>query len=335
MPAPQVIVVSPRGSGTPLLADAMTRLGHTSYGTMSGHVPHGSDRPDQPGPGEVHALLTAAYGEDRAARLLHRRGPEHAGLTDAFHTAVSALWRVWWARLGQPVTAASPVDPGAESRLARLPDAELRRLLPGRGCWYVSGLDLGRADAGFLRAWHADARPPIIFHHRDVRDRVISLIRLLSGPADRVGTLPDQLIYRDIVGALPTMDARITLALTDPDFPGMAETRSCQWLLRHPAVTVITHEDLAGPAHGGTAEAREQALSRIREAIGHPSPAGTDPPPGRLPNPTPTPGADARTGGGGAGDLTVGIWRSHFTPAHERLLDRHYGDLPAACREAV
>ncbi|AXG76425.1 hypothetical protein [Streptomyces paludis] len=314
-PAPHVIVVSPRGSGTPLLADALTRLGHTPYGTMSGHALEGAD---QPGPGEVHALLTAAYGEQRAARLLHRQGPEYAELTAAFHTAVSALWRTWWTRLGQPVTGASPVTPDVENRLTRLPDAELRRLLPGRGCWYLNSLDLQRADAGFLRTWHTEARPPIVYHHRDLRDRVISLVLLLSGPASQAGTLPDQLIYRDILGALPTVEDRVTLALTDPDFPGMAETRRCQWLLRHPAVTVITHEDLAGPAHGGTAEARERALTRLAQATGHPPTTATEA--------ATTVGAAAQAG---SDDLAVGLWHEYFTPAHERLLNQHHGDLPA------
>ncbi|MFJ1574778.1 hypothetical protein [Streptomyces sp. NPDC088182] len=210
------------------------------------------------------------------------------------------------------------MDPALEGRLGRVPDGELHRLLPGRGCWYVTSLDLQRAEAGFLRAWHADKQPPVIFHHRDVRDRIISQIRLLSGPAERVGSLPDHLIYRDIVSALPTMDARITLALTDPAFPGMEEARRCQWLARHPAVTVITHEELAGPAHGGTAEAREEAVTRLLHATGHPSlsPDSLSP---DLPSP--------RSGDGD--DLEVGVWRRHFTPAHERIFSRLHSDLPA------
>ncbi|MFB6980355.1 hypothetical protein [Streptomyces scopuliridis] len=312
MAAPQLIVVSPRGSGTPLLTEITTALGYSSYGTMSEARPAaGHERPG-PGPGEVYPLLTAAYGQDRAVRLLRGRDGERDELSTAFQEAVSAVWRVWWTRLGQPVTLPSPVDPVLEGRLARVPDGELPRLLPGRGCWYVNGLDLQRAAAGFLRAWHqAGGKPPVIFHHRDVRDRIISQIRLLSGPADRVGSLPEHLIYRDIVSALPTMDARITLALTDPAFPGMEEARRCQWLSHHPAVTVITHEELAGPAHGGTTEARQEALSQLLHATGHPS---------RSLNPP--------CSGTGDGDgLEVGVWRRHFTPAHERLFARHHSDL--------
>ncbi|MGW6604069.1 hypothetical protein [Streptomyces sp. NPDC055036] len=314
MAAPQLIVVSPRGSGTPLLTEITTALGYSSYGTMSDARPIGDER-HGPGPGEVYSLLAAAFGQDRAVQLLRRRDGERDELNSAFQAAVSAVWRVWWTHLGQPVTLASPVDPALEGRLARVPGGELHRLLPGRGCWYVTALDLQRAEAGFLRAWHADGQPPIIFHHRDVRDRIISQIQLLSGPAERVGSLPDHLIYRDIVSALPTMDARITLALTDPAFPGMEEARRCQWLARHPAVTVITHEELAGPARGGTVEARQEAVTRLLHATGHPAR------PMELPSPMPSP----RTGDGD--DLEVGIWRRHFTPAHERILSRLHSDL--------
>ncbi|MGY0466266.1 hypothetical protein ACW14Y_39290 [Kitasatospora sp. cg17-2] len=308
MVLPQLIVVSPRGSGTPLLARITSALGYTPYGTMSGTRPDGGGRP---GPGEVSPLLRAAYGQDEAGRLLLGQRDHRAELEAAFQQAVTAVWRVWWTRLGQPVTAASPVDPVLEDRLTRVPDSDLPRLLPGRGCWYVNSLDLERADAGFLRAWHTTARPPIVYHHRDVRDRVVQQIHLLSQPAGHVGSLPDHLVYRDIVSALPTMDARITLALTDPGFPGMREARSCQWLLRHPAVCVLTHEELAGPAQGGSTEARNRALDRLLTATGHPDPAAAR---AALPEP-------------GSDELPVGAWRTHFTPEHERLLRRHHADL--------
>jgi hypothetical protein len=335
MTAPQVIVVSPRGSGTPLLAGVTTALGHTPYGTMSGAASTGDEHP---GPGKVLPLLAAAYGRERAAGLLHRQADEWGTLQAAFQEAVGALWRVWWRRLGQPVTLASPVDPVLEDRLSRVPDEELPGLLPGRGCWYVNSLDLQRADGGFLRAWHATGQPPVVFHHRDLRDRIISQIRLLSRPAGQVGSLPDHLVYRDIVSALPTMDAKITLALTDPGFPGMRDARECLWLLRHPAVHVITHEDLAGPAHGGTAEARQRALTRLLAALGHPGPPSIAAPDDGVQVNSVT-GAGVKGVGGGAGgsgdgpdhdDLAVGVWRRHFTAEHERLLDRYHGDLLTA-----
>ncbi|WP_405793712.1 hypothetical protein [Streptomyces sp. NBC_01506] len=310
MAVPQMIAVSLPGSGTPLLADVTSALGYTSYGTMSGDPAAGADRPG-PGPGEVYALLTAAYGPDRTALLLNPRYDREI-LEGAFHQAVSALWRVWWTRLGQPTTLASAVDPDIESRLTRLPDTTLLGLLPGRGCWYVTGLDLRYADADFLRTWHTRSQPPIVHHHRDIRDRIISQIRALSRPADRVGTLPEHLIYRDILATRPTLDAKITLALTDPGFPGMREGHRCQWLLHHPAICVITHEELAGPELGGSTDARDRALARLLTATGHPAETGDIPAP---------------TADGATEDLAVGVGRELFTPDHERLLRRHHSAL--------
>ncbi|WP_406116256.1 hypothetical protein [Streptomyces sp. NBC_01014] len=157
---------------------------------------------------------------------------------------------------------------------------------------------------------HADGWPPLVFHHRDIRDRIVGQIRALTQPADPVGSLPEHLVYRDILTALPTLDARITLALTDPGFPGTEEARRSRWLLHHPAVCVITHEELAGPGRGGTIHARAQALTRLLTAISHPDPSAvpTAPPPA-------APGAE---------DLAIGTGRALFTPAHERLLDRHH-----------
>ncbi|MEV0780733.1 hypothetical protein ACIBLA_01730 [Streptomyces sp. NPDC050433] len=325
MTVSQVIVVSPPGSGAPLLADLTSALGHLSYGTMSATPASGARPARTPELVAMRPLLTAAHGEEEAELLLKRGAEDRAALDRAFREAAGALWRVWWMRLGQPVAVASPVDPGLEGRLARLPQGELPGLLPGRGCWYVDSLDLRRADTGFLRAWHHGGQPPVVFHHRDVRDRIVSQILSLSRPGDPAGAMPEQLIYRDIVGALPTMEAKITFALTDPGFPGMEEARRCLWLLHHPAVTVITHEDLAGPANGGTAAGRERAVTRLLEVTGL------------------TPSADGPADSAEAAsqparedaDLTVGQWRGLFTPAHERLLDRRHGDLlttPAAVR---
>ncbi|OUC76877.1 hypothetical protein CA983_43920, partial [Streptomyces swartbergensis] len=297
---PQLIVVSPPGSGTALLHQITTALGYTSRGTMSAAAGHTT----AVAPGEVYPLLEAAYGRDKAVRLIqaHHQNQADTQLEDAYTTTVEILWRVWWRRLGQPVTAHTPLDPALEDRLARHSDESLLRLLPGRDAWYVTDLDLTRTDGGLLRHWAATGRPAIIYHHRDAGDRIISLVQNLS--RGQVGTMPHHLIYQGILATLPTTDAKLTLALTDPDFPA---TRPATWLHHHPDVITVTHEDLAGPAYGGTTHARNAALTRLTTALGHPQETAT-----ALP--------DAPSGLPG---LTVGAFKKHATPHHQQLLASH------------
>ncbi|WP_171171513.1 hypothetical protein [Streptomyces sp. I05A-00742] len=94
--------------------------------------------------------------------------------------------------------------------------------------------------------------------------------------------------------------------MTDPCFPGIAETAHSHWLARHPAVITLTHEELAGPAYGGTSRARRAALSRLLTATGRPREFAA------LPAPHP-----------GHPHLRIGHATRHFGPQHERLLRDH------------
>ncbi|CAL9278971.1 hypothetical protein [Streptomyces sp. SudanB182_2057] len=300
----QLVVVYLPGSGIELLHPVLTALGYTPRGTLnSAAEPATGARP-----GEVYPLLEAAYGTDEAVRLLqdyHHSTRDPADLQDAWNGAVLTLWRVWWQRLGQPVTAHTPLDPAVEQRLTRLDDALLISLLPGRNAWYVNELDPTRADAGLLRHWHTTGHPPVVHLHRDPGDRITSLIQHLCRQDGRVGTIPAHLIYRDILTALPTMDARLTHALSDPHFPGNTAALHTAWLRHHPAVTTLTCEELAGPDYGGTLPARHAALTRLTAALGHPNPAPDD-----LPGPPPD-----------RPDLTTGLFHQHADPHHKQLLD--------------
>ncbi|MFC8593794.1 hypothetical protein [Streptomyces atroolivaceus] len=312
MIAPHFVVVSPLGSGTRALADITNALGYTPHGTVSGTADTSQQRPF---PGETAPLLQAAYGLQETVSLLRagRSGHEQE-LQSAFKEAVNALWRRWWSVLGQPITHASPLDPAVEAGLMRIPGPGLLKLLPGRGCWYVSSLDLDRADGELLRHWAVSGNPRIVYHHRDVRDRITQQVHALTQPSGRVGTLPENLIYQRILTSLPDTDARITYALTDPNFPGMREASASAWLLHHPDVCVLRHDHLAGPAN-----TRKQELSRLLAAIAHPDPTTA------LASLPPLHHPDRSTYG-----LMPGIWRKHFTPGHERLLTEHHSHLLAS-----
>ncbi|MEU6394810.1 hypothetical protein [Streptomyces sp. NPDC046939] len=265
-PPQHLIVVSLPGSGTELLHEITTALGYTSRGTMS----PSTETAAQPGPGEVYALLEAAYGPERAAALLqaHHRHRDTGSLQHAYTDALHLLWRVWWKRLGQPVTAHTTLNSETEARLNAQTDAGLLRLLPGRDAWYVTGLNPAHVDGGLLRHWAATGQPAILYHHREPRDRALALIQHLTRDDGNVGTIPGHLIYRDILTALPGTEERLILALTDPDFPGNEEARHTGWLSRHPAVLTVTHKELAGRDPGGTTTARTRALAHLANWLG-------------------------------------------------------------------
>ncbi|MGW6062615.1 hypothetical protein [Streptomyces sp. NPDC055189] len=133
------------------------------------------------------------------------------------------------------------------------------QLLPGRDAWYVTGLNPAHADGGLLRHWAATGRPAILYHHRDPRDRALAVIEHLTCEDGDVGTMPGHLVYRDILTVLRGTDAGLALALA---------TRTSPATKRHgtpggsPAIPPSTpsHEELAGPHHGGTTNARTRAL---------------------------------------------------------------------------
>ncbi len=282
MPVPsQLVIVSPPGSGTALLQQATSALGYTPRGTVTSQ--NADDSPLAVAPGEVLPLLEAAYGREPALVLIechhHQRATQE--LQDAYTLALETLWRVWWRRLGQPVTAHTPLDASVEMRLSRHSDELLLQLLPGRDAWYVTHLDPARMDGGLLRHWAATGQPTLICHHRDPGDRFLALLEYLTRDDGTVGTLPEHLLYRAVLTALPTLDARLTYALNDPHFPAHPHhAPSTHWLRHHPAVLTLHHEDLTGPPYGGTTQARTTALQQLATALGHPDATFPDPPPG-------------------------------------------------------
>ncbi|MFD9368857.1 hypothetical protein ACFWA6_14300 [Streptomyces sp. NPDC060020] len=96
---------------------------------------------EQLGPGQsaVDNPLTP-----KPRRLPHPHA-EGAGRRPRLHRTEPALDRGHFSAF-----AASPIDADLESRLLRIPASELIRLLPARGCRYVSNLYLARSEAGFL-----------------------------------------------------------------------------------------------------------------------------------------------------------------------------------------
>lgn len=301
------LAFSVRKSGTHLLREAIAAFGYTLYG---GVAPETSQQPLVGRevawrivqmvytPAEIEALTTGEVAT-RAVRM-----------------AVGAYLEAWWVRLGVRGSAPS-ANPDAPAELvARVLASPATRDFadtPPGVCWFLHQLDPDRMDQAFLRPWAETGQPRLIYLYRDPRDVLLSMVNYLARRApDRLGTFGDQQVYAGILQSVPTLDERLTLALTDPCFPGTADFARGLWLLRHPQVLAVSFEDLVGPRGGGSAEAQAAALARLADFLGVRAdlPAVAS----RLYNPA------ARTFHRGR----VGGWEDHFSSRHRTLFrDRH------------
>ncbi|MFC8593795.1 hypothetical protein [Streptomyces atroolivaceus] len=311
-----VMVVSLRKSGTHLLREVMTRLGYKPYG-----VTHEDEEDATATPAEIERLLRAAYGQQEADRLLN--GGDSPGVAEAFAAALVSLDRLWGIRLGGRLKdfnlSQEYVPTEVDARLARMPETESFRLLPSTPCLFLHSLSIQDCDPDFLKSWNTTGYPRIIFNYRDWRDTVLSMVNYLSkkSPAS-VGQVLDHHIYREILTSLPSMEDKITLALTDPNFPGMEQAQRCLWLLRHPRVCKVSFEELVGPHGSGSKEAQRAAVERIIRFVG--SGACVESVAGAIYNPASKTFYKGRTG----------RWKEHFTQAHHALVEQKHADMVSA-----
>ncbi|MET8976578.1 hypothetical protein ABZX85_13280 [Streptomyces sp. NPDC004539] len=312
MAAPHALVVSLRKAGTHVLRELATRVGYTLYGEVSA----GDDvRPVLKGD-TLWRVLTAVYGEDELRALT--TSEDRAVVDAAIAEAADAYYAAWRVRLDLPWRGPAEEAPPPElvSRaLARTPARFADT--PEGVCWFLHGLDARRIDEGFLDEWLDTGTPRIVLNYRDPRDVLLSMVNFLADAGGRdVGRFTDHRVYRGILQNAPTLGERLTIALTDPCFPGADAFENSLWLLRHPAVCKVSFEELVGPRGGGSRELQTGAALRVARFLD----AG-DHDPAAL--------ADSlfndRSYSFHRG--RIGAWRDHFTPEHEKLFEERYGAI--------
>jgi hypothetical protein len=305
--AGHAIAFSVRKSGTHLLREAIAAFGYTVYG---GVAPATSRQP-----------LVGSDVARRIVQLVYTPAEIETLTTDdaaalAVRQAIGAFLEAWWVRLGVrgPAPHIGP-DVPAElvARILASPVTQDFADTPPGVCWFLHQLDPDRMDQSFIRPWAATGRPRLIYLYRDPRDVMLSMVNYLAGHSpDQLGTFGDLQVYAGILQSVPTLDERLTIALTDPCFPGASDFARGLWLLRHPQVLAVSFEDLVGPRGGGCAEAQAGTLARLAEFLG----VATDLPAvaRTLFNPA------ARTFHRGR----IGGWKDHFSARHRKLFhDRH------------
>lgn len=276
------------------------------HSTPDEHRPLGRD--------QVWRVLRQVYPADRLAEIV--RSEDRAEIRTAAELGVAALDEVWRRRLGVPTggLAAPPeVRRLADAVLTRAPELRFDNL-PDHTCWFVHQLSLTGAAPDFLRDWAADGVPRLLLNVRDPRDALLSMVTFLSG--DRgIGAFGDHHVHAGVLRSAGTLGERLTLALTDPTFPGIRTLDETVWMLRHPQVCVVRFEDLVGPGGGGSRHRQLTAVRRVAEFL------------------------DARTDVEALAESVFrrdaftfrvgrgGRWREHFDADHIALFENRYGHL--------
>lgn len=316
MAEPRVLVVSIRKSGTHLLKELMMAFRYAVYGAVSATE---SECPKVRGD-PLLAILSTAYTEPELARL--QACPDVAEVNAGIDNAVRAYYEAWRVRMGGPWP--PPAGPGRAdpALIARLLDAGTPARFadtPPGVAWFVHDLDLDRVHQAFLDEWLVTGQPRCVLAFRDPRDALVSMVRFLSdGAPDRVGFFPEHRIYREILRAAPSFEDRLTIALTDPCFPGLRGFERALWLRHHPRVCAVAYEDLVGPHGGGSAERQVAAVARVAAAL------RVEIDPAEVADGLYNTRAFTFRGG------LIGAWRDAFTPEHEALFAARYGHLLTA-----
>lgn len=313
MMAKRVLLVSLMKSGTHLIQELMVALGYGMYGTS--RIPP-DIRPvfDDQARRQIARLV---YDDEQYEAVVAMKDrTEFERLTQE---AWEALGWAWQQRLGMPLAnrygvaiVNTPLVEQALRRTASVPFAET----PDGVCWVITELDLKRVDGKFLQEWTETGEPRVIFMYRDPRDVLVSMVNFLSNKtAGGFGNYSDFLVYNKILDALPSMEEKLSYALTDPTFPCMGDHERALWLLNHPMVCRVSFEELVGEAGGGSAEQQMAAVKRIVEFVGSPMD------PGSLTNKLFR--RDSFTFFKGQ----IGTWREVFTPEHKDLVASRLGEV--------
>jgi hypothetical protein len=310
--AERVILISLMKSGTHLLQELMVALGYGMYGQAR----IAPEIKPVLGPQERWRIARMVYDADTLAGLDDAAEADFIEATDQAWEALAWSWQI---RFGMPLKTWY----GMELISTELIDRALRRTVgsdfaqtPPNVCWVFNEFDIKKVDGHFLHEWADTGEPRIIYNYRDPRDMLLSMVNFLAGRTGRgFSNFDDFHVFSGILRSKPGLNEQLTYALTDRSFPAVGDMERMLWLLHHPNVCKVSFEELVGPPGGGTAEARDAALSRILGFLGVADATPADVA-GRLFNPEAFSFYRGQIGG----------WREDFGPQHKKLAAARFGE---------
>lgn len=259
--ADRVILVSMMKSGTHLVTQLMTALGYRLYGHVR-VTPENKPALDRD---TRWRLASMVYDDQRIAALKSQGESE---FNDATTRAWEALGWTWQHRFGMPLKSwySSELINTELVREAhqRTEGSSFMETPPGI-CWVLHEFDIRKIDGAFLREWTETGNPRVIFNYRDPRDAILSMVNFLCGRTkEGLSAFNNLRAFSNILLAKPSLEERLTYALSDNSFPCQADDFSrMAWLLHHPNVCKISFEELVGPRGGGSAEAQIHATAKL------------------------------------------------------------------------
>lgn len=312
--AERVILISIMKSGTHLIAELMAALGYRMYGHLR-VSPQTSPVLDQ----ETRWRMAAMVYPDEVTAFLKSQGEP------AFNAATDRAWEAlawaWQLRFGMPLTSwysAELINTDLVKQAYRRTASSSFADTPPGLCWVLHDFDASKIDGGFLREWAETGEPRIVFNYRDPRDVILSLVNFLSGRTkEGLSAFNSLRPFSDILLAMPSLEERLTYALSDESFPcHSGDFRRMFWLLNHPNVCKVSFEELVGPKGGGSAESQRNAAARLASFLGLSAQIPADTVDGLF-------NREAFSFYQGQ----IGAWREVFTPEHRSLADARFGTV--------
>jgi L-ornithine N5-monooxygenase len=310
--AERVIVISIMKAGTHLIQELMVALGYGIYG-QSRVTP------------DIRPVLDAqtrwriarmVYGAEEIAKL---EASEETAFIEGTDRAWDALAWTWQIKFGMPVINRY----GRQAiNTALVEQAQARTLAsdfsetPAKMCWMLTEFDIDKIDGHFLQEWTTTGEPRIIFNYRDPRDVILSMVNFLSGNTKRgYGHFSEFQVFNKILSSKPTLEEKLTYALTDPSFPGYDAFAKTLWLLNHPNVCKVSFEELVGANGGGSMQAQQHAVARVLDFLGQDKPAES------VASQLFSQDAFSFFKG------QIGAWHDVFTPEHQKLFNDRLGHM--------
>lgn len=312
--ADRVLLISMMKSGTHLVKELMVALGYGMYG----HVRVGPDIKPVLDKNTRWRVANMAYNDEKIAKLKSLGEPEFNDETDRAWEALAWSWQM---RFGMPLTSWYSTElsnTGLIEETHRRTAGSSFTETPADVCWVLHEFDIRKIDGAFLREWAETGEPRIIFNYRDPRDTILSMINFLCGRTkEGLSAFNNLRAFSNILLAKPSLEERLTYALTDESFPCQAgDFKRMLWLLHHPNVCKVSFEELVGPKGGGSAESQLSTAARLIDFLGASANSPQDVA-ATLYN------RDAFSFFRGQ----VGGWRDVYTAEHRRIAEARLGEV--------